>query len=149
MANSLEARVPLLDHKFVEFASTIPTELRMRGEETKYIFKKALRGILPDEILYRRKQGFAVPLAAWFRASLGEMVRELLLTDSSRSARFVNPDYIEKILAMNARGRSMDLQLWTLVSFELWCRRFLDGLSTEAVKVNDDPGLAHMAVSQS
>lgn len=126
MANSLEARVPLLDHKFVEFAATIPPEWRLHDGETKYIFKKALRGIVPEEILYRRKQGFAVPIGDWFRTHLGEMVHELLLSDASSSARFINRDYVQRIIALHERGRSRNMQLWTLVSFELWCRRFLD-----------------------
>src|SRR5204863_7384109 len=66
MAHSIEARVPLLDHKLVEFAATIPPDLNLRGG-TKHVFKQALRGRLPDVILDRPKQGFAVPLAAWFR----------------------------------------------------------------------------------
>lgn len=127
MANSLEARVPLLDHKFVEFAATIPPEWRLRGGETKYIFKAALRGLLPDDILYRRKRGFGVPIGAWFRTHLTEMVRELLFSEATLCTRFVNRDYVEQVMALHERGRSRDLQLWTLVSFELWCRRFLDG----------------------
>lgn len=126
MANSLEVRVPLLDHKFVEFAATIPPEWRLHERETKYIFKKALRGLLPDDVLYRRKQGFGVPIGAWFRTHLGAMVRDLLLSDASMSARFVNRDYVRRIMTLHERGRGMDLQLWTLVSFELWCRQFLD-----------------------
>lgn len=126
MANSLEVRVPLLDHKFVEFAATIPPEWRLHGLETKYIFKKTLQGLLPDEILYRRKQGFGVPIGAWLRTHLAEMIRDLLLSEASVSARFVNRDYVRRLMALHERGRGMDLQLWTLVSFELWCRQFLD-----------------------
>ncbi len=149
MANSLEARVPLLDHKFVELAATIPAELRLRDGETKYIFKKAMRGILPDEILYRKKQGFGVPLETWFRTHLGDMVKDLLLSDSSRSADFVNPDYIERIMAFHNRGRPMDWQLWTLISFELWCRRFLDGSRVDSAQSDHDIGIPRLAASQS
>lgn len=127
MANSLEVRVPLLDHKFVEFAATIPPEWRLHGLETKYIFKKTLQGLLPEEILYRRKQGFGVPIGVWLRTHLGELIRDLLLSEASVSARFVNRDYVRRLMAMHERGRGMDLQLWTLVSFELWCRQFLEG----------------------
>jgi asparagine synthase (glutamine-hydrolysing) len=126
MANSLETRVPLLDHKLVEFAATIPPGLRLRDGNTKHIFKQAMRGILPDSIIDRGKQGFAVPLDHWFRAGLGSYVRELLLSPASKARRIFNPDYIEKLLQLQHRGRSLDLQLWTLISFELWCRTFLD-----------------------
>ncbi|MEE4175229.1 MAG: asparagine synthase (glutamine-hydrolyzing) [Xanthomonadales bacterium] len=126
MANSLEARVPLLDHKLVEFAATIPPELRLRQGNTKYIFKEAMRGILPDGIIDRPKQGFAVPLNHWFRGQLDGFVRDLLLSDTSRGRQLFNTAYIEKLLRLHAEGRPLELNLWTLVSFELWCRRFLD-----------------------
>ena len=79
MAQSLEVRVPLLDHKLVEFAATIPPELKLHGSNTKYIFKRAMRGILPNSIIERPKQGFAVPLGHWFRGELSSYVRDLLL----------------------------------------------------------------------
>ena len=148
MANSLEVRVPLLDHKFVEFAATIPSEWRLHGGETKYIFKKALEGLLPEETLYRRKQGFAVPIGNWFRAHLGDMVHELLLSDASLSALFLNRDYVRRVVALHERGRGRDLQLWTLVSFELWCRRFLDSRHTEPGHRGIPPVCAGQLASQ-
>lgn len=126
MAHSLEARVPLLDHKLVEFAATIPPELRLNKRSTKYIFKEALRGILPDSIIDRRKQGFAVPLETWFRGQLDSFVRDLLLCETSRGRQLFNADYIEQILRLHGSGRWMPFELWTLISFELWCRKFLD-----------------------
>lgn len=126
MAASLEARVPLLDHKLVEFAATIPPEMKMHGKQGKHIFKKALRGWLPDNILYRKKQGFAVPLERWFKDDLGDAMREMLLSETSRARNIFNPDYIKKLLDLHHGGRPMPLQLWTLMSFEMWCRRFLD-----------------------
>ncbi len=126
MAHSLEARVPLLDHKLVEFAATIPPEFRLRKGETKSIFKRAMRGILPDEIIDRRKQGFAVPLGSWFRGRLGGFARELLLPTGGARQEIFDRDYVAQLLDMHERGRDLNLQLWTLMSFELWCRRFLD-----------------------
>jgi asparagine synthase (glutamine-hydrolysing) len=126
MANSIEARVPLLDHKLVEFAQTIPPELNLRGRTTKYLFKRAMHGILPDAIIERRKHGFAVPLARWFRGQLGSFVRELLLSERSRQRGIFNPAYIEELLRRHENGRELDFHLWTLISFELWCRTFLD-----------------------
>jgi asparagine synthase (glutamine-hydrolysing) len=126
MAHSIEARVPLLDHKLVEFAATIPPQYKLRDGSTKHILKKALRGVLPDSIIDRRKQGFAVPLGTWFRGELNGFVHDLLLSETSKSRQIFNAEYIEKLLAMHSRGRHLDLQLWTLISFELWCRKFLD-----------------------
>jgi asparagine synthase (glutamine-hydrolysing) len=127
MAHSLEARVPLLDHRLVEFAATIPAELKLSNGTTKRIFKRAMRGMLPDTILDRPKHGFAVPLARWFRGQLGSFVRDLLLSDTCRQRRIFNPTHLELLLAQLKRGRDVDLQLWTLISFEMWCRTFLDG----------------------
>jgi len=126
MAHSLEARVPFLDHKLVEYAATIPPEFKLNNGSTKYILKKAMRGILPDSLIDRRKQGFAVPLGSWFRGDLTGFVHDLLLSDTSRARGIFNTDYIEKLLSMHQHGRNMDLRLWMLVSFELWCRKFLD-----------------------
>jgi asparagine synthase (glutamine-hydrolysing) len=126
MAHSIEARVPLLDHRIVEFAATIPPELKLKGVTTKYIFKKAMEGILPDEILDRPKRGFAIPLARWFRGQLSLYVRDLLLSRKSLGRGLFKKSYIERLIEMNDRGRSLDLQLWTLITFELWCRRFVD-----------------------
>ncbi|PYS36719.1 MAG: asparagine synthase (glutamine-hydrolyzing) [Acidobacteria bacterium] len=126
MAHSIEARVPLLDHKFVEFAATIPPELKLNGKTSKYIFKKAMEGILPNEILYRPKRGFAIPLGRWFRGQLSSYVRDLLLSRTSRQRGIFRKPYIERLIEMNDRGRPLDLQLWTLITFELWCRRFID-----------------------
>ncbi|MBI4475299.1 MAG: 7-cyano-7-deazaguanine synthase, partial [Acidobacteria bacterium] len=126
MAHSIEARVPLLDHKLVEFAATIPANLKLKGGATKYIFKRALQGILPDGILYRPKRGFAIPLSRWFRGELSSFARELLLSTTSQQRGIFNKSYIERLLVLNDRGRDMDLQLWTLITFELWCRRFMD-----------------------
>jgi asparagine synthase (glutamine-hydrolysing) len=126
MAHSIEARPPLLDHRLVEFAATVPPELRYRDGTTKYLFKKALRGILPEAIVDRRKQGFAVPLARWFRGPLFGYARDVLLSASSRERGVLNPSAVERRLQLHQRGRDLDLQLWTMLSFELWCRRFLD-----------------------
>lgn len=133
MAHSIEARVPLLDHKLVEFAATIPPELKLRQGTTKYIFKQAMRGILPDEIIDRPKQGFAIPLGRWFRGQLGSFVRDLLLSERSRQRGIFNTAYIKQLIEWHEKGRPLDLQLWTLISFELWCRTFLDQGSGEPV----------------
>ncbi len=127
MAHSIETRVPLLDHKLVEFAATIPPEMNLRGGTTKYVLKQAMRGILPDQIIDRPKQGFAIPLGYWFRGKLGSYVRDLLLGETGSGRGIFNVPYIESLVARHERGQNLDLQLWTLISFELWARSFLDG----------------------
>ena len=89
MAHSIETRVPLLDHKLVEFAATIPPEMNLRGGTTKYVLKQAMRGILPDGIIDRPKHGFALPLSYWFRGKLGAYVRDLLLGDTCQAPRIL------------------------------------------------------------
>src|SRR5213594_377043 len=126
MAHSIEAREPLLDHKLVEFAATIPPELKLKGPTTKYIFKKAMEGILPNEILYRPKRGFGVPLGRWFRGKLSPFMRDLLLSRRCSERGIFRKPYLERLIEMNDRGRPMDLQIWTLITFELWCQRFID-----------------------
>ena len=126
MAHSIEARVPLLDHELAEFAAGIPAGMRIKGNTTKYIFKKALGGILPDEILNRPKQGFAVPLGRWFRGELRGYARDLLGSESCRQRGVLEPSSVTRLLERHDGGRELDLHLWTLISFELWCRAFLD-----------------------
>jgi asparagine synthase (glutamine-hydrolysing) len=127
MAHSIESRVPLLDHTLLEFAATIPPDLSLRGGVGKYVFKRALRGVLPDAIIDRPKQGFAIPLSRWFRGRLGETVHDLLLSDHARQRGIFEPRVVESLLGQARAGRDVDFQLWTLMSFELWARHFLDG----------------------
>jgi asparagine synthase (glutamine-hydrolysing) len=134
MAHSIEARPPLLDHRLVEFAAKIPARLRLRENTTKYLLKQAMRGVLPDDIIDRKKQGFAVPIARWFRGELFGFARDILLSDTCRQRGFFDVGYVERLLRLNQRGRDLDLHLWTILSFELWCRRFLD-MPLEAPKV--------------
>ncbi|HEY6360387.1 MAG TPA: asparagine synthase (glutamine-hydrolyzing) [Vicinamibacterales bacterium] len=133
MAHSIEARPPLLDHRLVEFAATIPSRLRLRDGTTKYLFKQAMRGILPDGIIDRRKHGFAVPLARWFRGELAGFARDLLLSPTCAQRGVFDLQYVQRLLQLNERGRDLDLQLWTMLSFEVWCRRFLDAPMHETV----------------
>jgi asparagine synthase (glutamine-hydrolysing) len=136
MAHSLEARPPLLDHHLVEFAATIPARFRLRDGTTKYLFKKAMRGVLPDHIIDRRKQGFAVPLAQWLRKDLATFARDVLLSPTAAQRGVFNLQYIEHLLKLHDRGRDLDLQLWTILSIELWCRRFLDRTSVAVPHVS-------------
>jgi len=126
MAHSIEARPPLLDHRVVEFAATVPVRYRLHDGTTKYLLKRAMRGILPDRIIDRPKKGFAVPLARWFRGELAGFARDVLFSDACRERGLFDTKHVERLIALHQSGRDLDLQLWTLLSFELWCRRVLD-----------------------
>lgn len=119
MAHSLEVRVPLLDHNFVEWISTLPPACKLKSREGKYIFKKALESRLPHSVLYRQKMGFAVPLAAWFRGSLREKVREALLGDTLRTTGMFNDRHISRIVTEHQTGvREHSAAIWSLLMFE-------------------------------
>jgi asparagine synthase (glutamine-hydrolysing) len=125
MAHSLEARVPLLDHRLVELAATLPTHMKIRGRTTKYAFKRVLQGLVPDSILARPKRGFAVPLGRWFRGAGRDFVQDLLLSPSSRARDVFEPRALADLVATGCRRDDLGLQLWTVLSFELWSRTFL------------------------
>jgi len=127
MAVSLEVRAPILDHKFMELAARIPSSLKLRGMEGKHIFKKALRSRLPEAILYRKKMGFAIPLAQWFRGELKEMACETIL--GGNSSDFLKQDTVERVWVEHQRGfRDRSTELWTLLMFRLWQRNFQTGV---------------------
>ncbi|OFV94281.1 MAG: asparagine synthase (glutamine-hydrolyzing) [Acidobacteria bacterium RIFCSPLOWO2_12_FULL_54_10] len=149
MAHSLEVRVPLLDHKLVEFVATIPPEMKMRNGTRKYVFKRAMTGLLPTEIIHRPKQGFAIPLGRWFRGKLDNVVRELLLSEEARRRGLFRPTYIERLLELQKRGRDLDLQLWTLISFEMWCKTFLDGRVGKVSEPRAESNVSHSVLQQS
>jgi asparagine synthase (glutamine-hydrolysing) len=98
----------------------------LRDGSTKHLFKQAMRGVLPDHIIDRPKHGFAVPLAHWLRNDLATFARDILLSPTAQQRGLFNVRQVERLLQLNARGRNLDLQLWTILSLELWCRRFLD-----------------------
>jgi asparagine synthase (glutamine-hydrolysing) len=127
MATSLEARVPLLDHKLIEFVTRIPASLKMKGLETKYIFKRAVREIVPAEILDRPKQGFGVPIQQWINQQLRERVHGTLTEARTEQRGYVEPAYVRLLLDEHERGRrDHSAELWTLFMLELWHRNFAD-----------------------
>jgi len=127
MAVSLEARVPLLDHELVEFMAGLPARHKIRGLRTKVLFKRALKGLLPEHTLRRRKHGFAVPTDPWFRGRLGAFVAEILFDERTRRRPYFNHAYVEQLFAAHQNGRTVySDQLWLLLNFELWHRRILD-----------------------
>ena len=123
MANSLEARVPLLDHKLIEFVNRIPANLKLRGLETKYIFKRAIESFVPAEILHRPKQGFGVPVQEWINEQLREKIHDTLTERRTIDRGYINRQYVNLLLDEHERGRrDHSTQLWTLFMLELWHR---------------------------
>jgi asparagine synthase (glutamine-hydrolysing) len=101
--------------------------MQIRNGSGKHILKEAMRGLLPDEIIHRGKQGFGVPLGHWFRGRLSGFLRDLLLSGPARGRGIFDQAYVLKLIERHEQGRDLGLHLWTLISFELWCRTFLDG----------------------
>ena len=125
MACSLEVRVPLLDRRVVELAASLPMRLKLRGFTTKYVFKRALSGVLPREVLERRKKGFGAPLARWFRAELAPLLQEACAPDMIRRAGLFRPEAVERLLGEHAAGRrDHRKKLYTLLAFQLWASRY-------------------------
>lgn len=126
MLNSLETRAPLLDHEVVELAARIPPELKIKNGETKYILKRAMKGVLPEGILGRKKMGFGVPLVHWFKKDLVDYAREVLLSKEARERGIFNHGYIETMLENHKkRGRDLSAKIWALLFFEHWSRNWL------------------------
>lgn len=118
MAHSLEVRVPLLDHELVEWIAKLPSDLKLNKKEGKYIFKKGLEPYLSNDILYRPKMGFGVPLASWFRGPLKEQMRKALLNDRMVECGFFNPEFLAKVVDQHQNGvRDHSSAIWSLLMF--------------------------------
>lgn len=131
MAASIESRVPFLDHKLVEFAAKMPHEMKLRGGSTKWILRQAMDGILPDEIIHRPKMGFPVPVGKWFRGPFKHIVDEFVLGERALNRGIFDPAFVRSLVSRHNAGENHDERLWSLVNFEIWHRRFIDG---EAIK---------------
>lgn len=128
MAASIESRVPFLDHKLVEFSTALPDRLKLRGWTTKYVLRKAMKGLLPEPILKRSKMGFPVPLGRWFRGEFRPLLDEFVVGERTVARGLFQPDFLQRLVQEHAAGRADHTErLWTLVNFEMWQRHFLDG----------------------
>ncbi len=124
MAHALEVRVPLLDHKLVEWVSGLPPDLKLRGREGKFLFKKALEPYLSNEILYRPKMGFSIPLANWFRGPLKRKLRDAVLSPAMAESGCFDMDYLRAMLDQHQAGtRDHSAGLWSLLMYESFLRR--------------------------
>jgi asparagine synthase (glutamine-hydrolysing) len=127
MAVSLEARSPFLDHHVIEFAASLPENLKLRGLTTKYILKKTLKKLLPPENLSRSKMGFGVPVGHWFRGRMQGFLRENLLSERAGRRGLFRREAVKQMVELHTRGeRDHTHQLWTLLMLELWFQRFVD-----------------------
>ena len=134
MANSLEARVPFLDHKFMELVGEIPFHLKLRGTESKFILKKAFKDFLPAAILKRKKMGFGVPLSKWFRNELKEYVYEVLLDPKTLNRGYFRREGIERLLNDHISFRyDHSARIWALLFLEIWFRVFMDRAGDDAL----------------
>ncbi|KRT58807.1 asparagine synthase (glutamine-hydrolyzing) [endosymbiont of Ridgeia piscesae] len=123
MLNSLEVRVPFLDHRLVEFANTLPTSVKIRDGVQKYLLKRMLKDKVPDDIVNRGKKGFGMPLKHWLRGKYYDFTRELLLAPESRSSKFFDQNEIRRLIdAHQKKQRNLADRIWPLLWFEQWCR---------------------------
>jgi asparagine synthase (glutamine-hydrolysing) len=128
MAASIEGRMPLLDHDLAEYAARLPIEFKASPRRSKIVLREIASGRLPNFLLSRKKVGFAVPVASWFRGSLGDALERLTLGPHARPDPLVDPERIRKVLTLHRVGRyDLGKELWSLLTLEVWARLFLDG----------------------
>ena len=149
-ACSIETRAPLLDHKLIEFAQTIPGALKLHGLVTKHILKRAVAGLVPDEIIHRQKKGFGVPIRHWFKNELKELLHDTLSDQRTRERGLLNPRAVRALVNEHQMGRRDHArQLWGLLTLELWHRAFIDQrpvMSFEGAKTLELQQLTHVPV---
>jgi asparagine synthase (glutamine-hydrolysing) len=126
MANSVELRVPLLDHRVLEFAASLPPSFKLRGFNLKYILKSVLSQKIPKEIRDRKKTGFPVPYESWLRNDLKDVVWAVLTDRRSVERGYFRKDAVEGLLRANSNGANYSKEIFSLLSFELWQRTFLE-----------------------
>jgi asparagine synthase (glutamine-hydrolysing) len=127
MAHSLEVRAPLLDHKVIEFAATLPPDLKYRGKVSKYLLKRHLEGRIPSAELHRPKQGFRIPVAEWLRDGLRLMAEDLLLSTRALGRGYFRKDRVRQLWTEHqSHRRDHSAKLWSLMVLEQWHRTFLD-----------------------
>jgi asparagine synthase (glutamine-hydrolysing) len=127
MANSLEVRCPFLDHEFVEFAATIPSQFKRNGSGGKLILKQAVKDLLPTELFNKPKSGFSLPVASWFRGEMAPLLKETLLSSTAEHRKLFDPRLVKKMVDEHVEGRrDWSNRLWAFLFLELWFREFID-----------------------
>jgi asparagine synthase (glutamine-hydrolysing) len=142
MATSLEARVPFLDHRFVEFTATIPSSLKLKGTTTKYLLKKAMGDLLPHDILYRGKEGFSIPIKNWLKNELKDLMLDVLSPRKVRKEGFFQADYVEKLIKEHLNGKeNHSHRLWAMMVFGIWQEIYLrkgNNVHEQAIKTSHE-----------
>jgi asparagine synthase (glutamine-hydrolysing) len=143
MAHSLEVREPLMDHQMVEWLATLPSALKVHGQEGKYLLKKTLEPMLPHDVLYRPKMGFSVPLARWFRGPLRQRVRDAVLGERLADTGWFNPATLRQLVDGHQSGRSdFSAPLWTVMMFDGFLRQVVDAPDSIGLPVPTCEGVA-------
>jgi asparagine synthase (glutamine-hydrolysing) len=128
MAHALEVRVPILDHLVVEWLATVPSRLKLKGREGKYLFKKAIEPLVPHDVLYRPKMGFTVPIEKWFRNELRGEVEATLLGDRLAASGYFEPRFLARVVREHTHGiRNFTPLIWSLIMFDAFLRRVIEG----------------------
>ena len=127
MAHSLEVREPLMDHELIEWLATLNSSQKIRGQETKYLLKKSMEPLLPNDVLYRPKMGFSVPLARWFRGPLKQRVQDALLGSRLAETGWFNREYLQHLVDAHSNGsRDYSASIWTILMFEAFLRNVME-----------------------
>ena len=125
MAHGLEVRSPFLDHRLVDFASTIPGEYSIRGRSGKQVLKRAYANLIPNEISRRPKAGFTVPIGDWINGPLRNSTRDLLLNPNAEVGKVIKPEFIAQMVDQHAsRRQNHAVRLWNLICLETWAQTF-------------------------
>jgi asparagine synthase (glutamine-hydrolysing) len=137
MAASIEGRMPLLDHDLAEYAALLPESLKATPRATKLVVREIARRRLPASLLERKKVGFAVPIAGWFRADLGDALERLTLGADARPDPLVDPELTRRVLGLHREGRyDLGKELWSLLTLDVWARIFLDGADPASLSLS-------------
>ncbi|MFH0876011.1 MAG: asparagine synthase C-terminal domain-containing protein [archaeon] len=132
MLNSLEVRVPILDNDMIDFAASVPPNLKLNGITTKYLLKKSMSKFLPKDILYRKKQGFSIPMKLWINNELKYIVDESLSENNLNDKGFFSYDYAKKIVDEHKTNKKDNWhRIWSIVCFNSWHDRYIDGFEAE------------------
>ena len=143
MAHSLEVRTPFLDYEFVEWASSLPASVKLKGGEGKHVLKEALRPLLPEEVLFRKKMGFAVPLDVWFRGSLKEHILDVVRGPRLAECGIFEPAMLKRLVADHQSGRrDYSAPLWSLLMFDGFLRSHQEGRDATAASALEVPDTA-------
>ena len=127
MAVNLEVRVPFLNVELVELAAKMPVNLKLKGLKRKYILKRAAEKLLPHDVVWRKKAGFGAPVRSWLRGPLRPMVEDMLSEKRIRDRGLFEPREIRKIIDANSSGQEdLNLQVFQLLTLEMWMQAFLD-----------------------